>query len=477
MRKQELSKLMYYMASMDEADRNQFRDYLHSPVFNKKEEPRLLYSFILQHCLGSSVAEIADEAAIQVVWPGGNGNSPRLQKLKTALMNLYFSFLEFQHWERSPILSKVGLLHRLNDIHDESYFEHYYRNLKKEIPQLPYQDLNSLTANLELEMEMIRHQLAHGGRSKENHLDLARKAMERVVQGKVLEFAFLIANQRQIVGAQMPEWIQSYMANLQFHQLEGEPLLEIYFLLYLTLDPETNLAQFILLKEKVLAFAPKCSLLVADNLFTGTLNNFSRFSQRTGFNLLEPIFELYQSMVETLQRKGAQRLNRPHFKNIVLIGARLGQFEWVKQFISEASKWLEGEAIETTLDYNKGVLHFYQKEYSMAKRFLNKAIGDANEVFYEYDGRLYLLMCLYETGDSLGMESLVHSFRMLLGRSGRISEKHKRNYLGFVRLFRKMLGIPLNDQFRLQQLKAEIERLTNSAAKSWLLEKVEQLLN
>ena len=473
MRKQELSKLIYFLAALDVAERAHLRDYLHSPVFNQKVEPRLLYDYILEHCLKRNIQEMEDDKAVQAVWPDGKGDLARLQKLKSALMNLYLSFLEFQHWQSTPVRSKAGLLHRLNDIHDESYFELYYRKIKAELPKLPQQDMDTFSAELDIEMARLRHKLANGIRSNENHLDIAAKAMEKVVQGQVLKFAFLIANQRHIVGAKMPAWIQAYMANLQYADVEGEPLLEIYFLLFFTMDAQTELDQLNLLKDKLLLHASRWSKHVAENLYTGTLNNFARFSQRTGKNLLGPIFELYQSMVETLYRNGAEKLNRSHFKNIVLIGTRLGQFEWVTEFISEAKYWLEDDNPDTTIAYNTGVLHFYQKDFISAKRFFNRALTDVSDVFYEYDGRLFLLMCYYETHDTLGMESLVHSFRMLLGRSGRVSEKHKKIYTDLIRLFRKMLGIPPNDQFRLQQLKTEIERLPMSPGKSWLLEKVE----
>lgn len=476
MRKQDFSKLMYYLSALDKGDRAQFRDYLLSPIFNQKEEPRRLFDHILHHCLRDAPVELDDEIALQAVWPEGNGDPARLQKLKSALMNLYFSFLEFQHWQASPALSKAGLLHRLHDLHDESYFDLYYRKVKAELNQWPQQDWDLFTAELKLEKAMMRHQSAYGQRTHENHLDIATRAMQKVVQGHVLKFAYLYANQQQIVGANTPDWIQAYMAQLPYADVEGEPLLEVYFLLNATLKPDTDLAQLNLLKEKLLAHTDRWSMEVAENIFTGTINNFTRFSQRTGQNLLAPIFELFQSKVETLHRKGGARMDPSTLKNIVFVGARMGEFEWVRILLAEVAEWLEDDAPETTLAYNQGILHFYQKDFAQAKRHFNLALADVKDVFYAYDARLHLLMCLYETGDSLGMESLVHSFRMLLGRSGRISESHKKKYLEWVRLFRKMLGIPLHDQFRLQQLRAEIDLLAASAGKNWLLDKVDSLL-
>ena len=89
--------------------------------------------------------------------------------------------------------------------------------------------------------------------------------------------------------------------------------------------------------------------------------------------------------------------------------------------------------------------------------------------------RAYLLMCYYEVGDSIGMESLVHSFRMFLSRSDRVSDSHRESYLEFMRVFRRVLATPPKDNARLQVLKSDIDSLKFSAGKSWLLKKVTQL--
>jgi tetratricopeptide (TPR) repeat protein len=282
----------------------------------------------------------------------------------------------------------------------------------------------------------------------------------------------LIANQQQIVGAEMPPWIAAHLANLTLTDVSGEPLLEIYYHLYHSLGHSATLAQLRRLKDLLVTHAAFLPRHDAFDLYTGTLNSFGRFAQRTKADLLEDIFAIYQSMIESVVRPTGRGLNRSHFKNIVLLGSRLKKFEWVEAFLQEGAAWLDGEGHAATIDYNQGVLYFYNRQYTKAERFLNRVMADLKDVFYAYDARLYLLMCFYETNDTVGMESLLHSFRMLLERNDRIAEQHKGYYLAFIKVFRKALGTPPNDQQRMEQLREEADQLTLNVGRLWLLEKI-----
>lgn len=472
MRNHAYSKLIYFLTAMSGEDRGLFREYLHSPVFNHREEPQLLYDHIVKKCLKDPPREIDEKLAIVAVWPREGGDAAKLQKVKNMLMTLVISFLEFRHWRASGSSARVGLLHALNKMRDESYFDQYYRKLKANLDEEAGLDFQSLSARLDLEVALMEHKQQKGIRSVDNHLDVSFKAMEKVVHGHVLRFAFVVANQTMIVGGQIPEWVTAHIDRLEEGDVVDEPLLEIYYLLYHTLWPTAKLAQLTRLKEQLLQYAHRCTPQTAMDIYVGTINNYSRYAQTSGENLLGEIFEIYQSLVDTVARSKRILLNRSHFKNIVHLGSRLKEFEWVATFLEEGKSLLDAEDIETTLDYNMGVFGFYKGEFKDAERCFNRVLGDVKDVFYAFDARMFLLMCFFETGDSMGMESMVHSFRMLLERSDRVSELHKNHYLSFLRVFRKLLGTPLNDQFRLLQLKAEIDLLGPSSGKAWLLEKV-----
>jgi hypothetical protein len=472
MRNLENNKLMYFLSALPGKDIPLFRDYLHSPVFNAKEEPRRLYEHIVHECLQKGQANLDDEAAIASIWPQGDGDKGRLNKAKSALINLFTAFLEFRQWRQEAGRAKVGLLQQLNALGDQSYFEYYYRKLKAELDAAQRLDMPSLTTRLEMELAYMQHRQAFGQRSADSHLDVTQAAMEKVVHGYALRFAFVIANQRMIVGAEMPPWITHHIAQVQFEDLADAPLLEIYYLLYHTHGPSATRAQLHLLQERLLHHAAHCPAQEAMDIYTGTINNFNRYVQHSGETLLDETFAIYQSMVESVIQKQGSGLHRSHFKNIVYLGSRLGKFKWVEKFLDKGLTWLEDEGLDTIRDYNTGVLHFYKREFAAAERCFNRVLADVKDVFDAFDARMFLLMCFFETGDSQGMESLLHSFRMLLDRGERVSSQHKNYYLAFIRVFRLLISTPPHDKNRLQNLKAEVERLGAGAGKVWLLGKV-----
>lgn len=475
MRNVEHSKLIYFLAALDGSGRKQFREYLASPVFNKQEEPRKLYAYIEKSCLRKGVVEIDDGKALKAIWEGEKVAEGKLQKVKTILLNLFLEYLEFRNWHDKAGRRKVGLLEELNALEDQSYFDQYYRKA-----------LQSLEKSKEKNLELFRHQLdmeaqrtiflqKYSSRSEENHFGATSKALENHLVAYVLKFAFVAANQSRIVGEDsFPEWISACAEGVTFEQVKGYPLLEIYYLLYQTRSPETDASLLDQLRALIAAHASEFSHTETYDLFTGAINNASRQNTLTETARLQQLFELYQSMVEIYARGKEKGLSPWHFKNIVYLGGRLGAFAWVEEMLLQGETLLvaEPDAKALSLIYNRGVLQFFREDYAAAAKSFYNILPDAKDIFYAADARAYLLMCYYETGDSMGMESLVHSFRMFLTRSEKVSEVRKESYLDFIRLFRRVLSTPLKDDFRLQQLKTEIEGLKFSAGKSWLLQKV-----
>lgn len=474
------SKLIYFLSLFGSADRRAFRDFIHSPVFNKREEPRLLYEYIEKRCLGKSIKEINDDQATKAIWPKGAPAAGKLEKVKSLLVNLLMDFFEFRSWQRKSDRMKAGLLEELNILDEESYFQQYYKKARKSVSLDDGQDLTMYGQWLEIEIQYTVFLMKHGIRTSDNHMAETIDAVERVLLGHLLKFAYVAENQSKIVGKQLlPEWIKAAADEISEAQVAGQPLLELYYWLYQTMNPGAEPAHLEQLKALVLNHAQHCSAAEAYNIYTGAINNFSRQSPLVGQSVLTDIFDLYKSMVDIYTRKMGNRLVPWHFKSIVYIGSRLGHFEWVQQLLEEGDQLLldKGKALKTALAYNGGVFHFYKGEYEACEAYFHKVLTEARDVFYASDARAFLLMAYYEIGNDLGMESLVHSFRMFLSRAEKVSETHKHRYLEFIRVYRRLLATPPNDAVRLQQLKADIDALKYSAGKIWFQQKYAALVD
>ncbi len=476
MRKNGYSKLLYLLSLVPASERLRLRDYLHSPIFNKREEPRLLYDHLCATCLVEPILEIDDVAAAGAVWPGETYEDGRLQKLKSVLVQLVLGYLEFRHAERHSATGQVALIEELNELDDARLLPQMYP--KVEAALRPTQDLDALRLRLTLQTTYMKHLHQHAPRSTENHLPETMHAWEQFSMGQNLQLAYVAANQGQIVGAlQMPDWLLRAVEHISLDMVQDDAFLEIYYWLYHTRLPGAALQDLQRLKALVVSHTPHCTRAVAGDIYTGTLNNFNRQVQLAGVTMLQEVFELYQSMVAVYARSLGGRLHAAHFKNIVALGLRLGEREWVQAFLGKGAEILEmqGEDLNLALDYNHGIFHFSLGEYKLAARRLNAVIGNAKDVYYAANTRVYLLMCFFEMGDSLGMESLLNSFRMYLRRNEQVAEGRREVYLSFLKVFGKMLGTPTKDKIRLRKLRREIEGLKSSIGKEWLLQKCEAL--
>lgn len=475
MRNLEYSKLIYFLATFTSEDLKEFRRYLASPIFNRKEEPVQLLDFIVKYCLKSTIKDIDEKKAMKFIWPGQSVPAGRLNKLKNALLDFCLDYMSFRRWNSSPGRKAIDLLRELNRINDHSYFTQYLKKAKEVLENKTERNIRFYELNREMNNQRLIYMLDDPDQVEEDHYRAAERSIEINIITLSLKWAFLSENRSRTRRKEtIAPWMQQMIDSLQPEDLEGTLLASMYYYLYQTAKDPTNDAHFSELKTLVIKEAVKLDPTEARDIYTGTLNSFLRRRKITGSGSLEEIFEIYQTMVEVVARGKKWGLNPWHFKNIVYLGSILGEFEWVGNFLEEDLDLLASPETEreVPITYNKGVFEFYRGNFSEAQRCFNQILPLAKAPQYELDSRAYLMMCAFETGDSLGTESQVHAFRMFLSRSKRVPEVQKENYTGFIRLYRNLLATPPKDDVRLNKLRTDIDQLKFNAGKTWLKRKL-----
>ena len=127
MRNLEYSKLIYFLAAFSSYELKEFRKYLESPIFNRKEEPVRLFDYIKKYCLKTVIKDIDEKKATSFIWPGEKVPTGRLDKLKNLMLDLCLDYMSFRSWNESPARKSVALVQELNRIDDRSYFAQYHR--------------------------------------------------------------------------------------------------------------------------------------------------------------------------------------------------------------------------------------------------------------------------------------------------------------------------------------------------------------
>ena len=469
------SKVLHFLEKVPPGKRGDFKHFLESPYFNKIQDVLALYNFYTAHCFLQQKPEPDEETIFQKIYPNKDFNLNRIRKLKRILTEQVIEFITIDNFRQNPGNRELTLLSILNGDNDTSYFNQYYKKASAAL-QAGLQNekqLNQLTTLNNEQFLFRQKQAAHGAK---NHLAELLRAMKMSILAQAFKFRYVSQNQLMIIG-EGPEadWANSLFESMETEWEALEIIPRIYYLLNQTLNHPEDAATFAQLKKQVTEHTIALDPASAYDILTATLNNYYRQKFLSGHELLREIFDIYQIMVKDLVWGKGHELSPAHFKNIVSIGSRLGEFEWVKEFIKQSTPYIPADETERFIaaKYNMGILHFYQEDYPAAESCFHKVLPEVKDIFYELDSRTFLLMCYYETHNSLGMESLAHSTRMFLRKDRQLSPSHKKRYLNFTKLYRRLINIAPGNQKKLSQLQEEIDQLEFRAGKSWIKQKVQ----
>ena len=194
---------------------------------------------------------------------------------------------------------------------------------------------------------------------------------------------------------------------------------------------------------------------------------------------LDEIFQIYQEMLKKKAFLFNGYLDASVYKNIVTVGLRLRQFEWVRNFLEEYRGYLHPSHQNPAYHSNVAAWHYARKEYSKALREL--LMTDLIDVYYHLNVRQMQLKIYFEQKENEALNSLIDAFSSYLKRNKQISESKKEGFGNLVRFIRKAArlrqrGFTLNQEAFEQQkdnLLEEIQTTPNLPIRSWLQEHVE----
>lgn len=171
-----------------------------------------------------------------------------------------------------------------------------------------------------------------------------------------------------------------------------------------------------------------------------------------------------------------------HFKNMLNIACRAGDFGWVKKIHSTYLKNVQFDFKDMMDTYATGLIAFFEKDFQKAISFFLKTLQSLaykpnHDPFLGIDTRLYLVKSLYEADvDPKDFEKELASLRMLVRRTSKVAKRHASQLNEFCKILSR---ISSTGRPRLWRLERERESLCNNllvTERNWLLEKIELLI-
>lgn len=265
--------------------------------------------------------------------------------------------------------------------------------------------------------------------------------------------------------------LDTILVHIKEGQFKDIPAVQFYFHSYMCLKYPEEEYHFKMLQELLAKHPNTLSPKELKSIYLMAINYCVRQLNNGAEKYVRSVFELYQYglnyniLIEN-------QLTRFSFKNIITTAIRLGEYDWVQQFIEEYTPLLEKEYQESYAHYANAKLLFAQKKYNPCMQLLVQVEFD--DLFLNMSAKVMLLKIYYEHDDSNALMALLASFRRFLQRKT-IVAYHREIYKNMIALTEKLLAVPLNDSTKITELREEIQQTNPLTEKPWLLSQLEQL--
>lgn len=280
----------------------------------------------------------------------------------------------------------------------------------------------------------------------------------------------LVANNNNVFGITIKSYYQNEILELagQNH-FKDNPFVEAYWSVYRMLTKKDE-QHYFTLKKIIDDYGYDFEDKNLAELFTYA-RNFCIGKINAGQNeYFKEIFDLYEQGLSKRVLLLNGEINERNYKNIVTTGLRIGKHQWVFDFINEYRYKLNRSVRENASNYNLANYFFYTGKFDKALQNLQKV--SLSDLFYGLDARSLMLKCYYELSEHEAFLNSYYNFRMFVMRKKNVSEQHRRNYLNFLRIAKKLMNLRPRDKKNVQKIENEIQNQKALADKNWLEEKI-----
>lgn len=476
------SKLIQYLSLFSKQDLRAFKDFVHSPYFNKHQKTKELLDQILKTPSWNS-PQLQKEKIFKKVFPNQKFEEQLLRTLMSYLVQLIHRFYSQIENESKADVQQIGLLKTALQNGQKKMFERNANIWENTFSASSIQDSNYFLQESRFHRLMDNFDIKYGKRISGGFLEQALSNFDAFYIGEKLRMTCEMLARKQVMG-------QNYSFSLT-HELitflekeksyfESIPGVWVYFLIYKMITEDRS-DYFFELKKRLGKEAPFFKHQEGRDLYTHALNYCIGKLNLGATEFRKETFELYQQMLMNELLFVEEVLPQWDYTNIVSLGCDLQEKEWTKNFILEQKKYLPKEERENTYTYNLAAYHYSQNEYAQAIDLLQQV--EFTEIYYNLLTRILMLKIYFETQDWQALDSFLETFRIYILRNKKLGDSRRRsglNLIKYTRILFRLIDdkktIPKNQfQEKMDILKIQITENEQVLNKSWLILKTQEV--
>ena len=470
------SKLVSSLRTLSNKELKWFEAYIASPFFNKNAKVIQLLDILQKYHPQYEEHKVAMEAIFPKLFQGEKKvDEQKLRYVMTDLTKLLEDYLAYLEYNKNEIYRNHLLLSAYDQRGLDKYFQATLEETQSIQKKQPYRDVNYYFNEHLIGYDTYVHAFSLNERGTNTHLQGAVDNLDLYYLSNRMRYSCTLLEREDLLQEKYNNlFLDEILTFLGKTNLENIPSVSIYHAITMTFLEPDNISHYrklISLLDDYSSAFPKDEV---KNMYTHSLSYCNRRVIAGDISFQEEMLNLYKTMVKKeiiLNEEGYFPHNS--FKNIVTLALRLGQVDYIENFINEYKDLVTPEFRESSFVYNMANLHYFRKEFGKALRLLQNV--EMKDIFYLLDGKVLLLKTYYELNEDEPYFSLVDAFTNYLKRNKLISDNQRMAYLNFIRYAKKLMQLRLGSRFSMTELREEMQGLSKIYNLQWLLGKIDEL--
>ncbi len=452
-------KLFQLLRTLPIAERQQFRDFLHSPFHNKREDCQRLWAALE----GVKEGQLPEkERLFQKSYPKSPYNDQRFRLLQSALLGLLESFLVLREFGQNELQQELLLIR-----------EYRKRGLAKHLSGARRRAEKLLEGLKTADALRVRHEIALEAFQLEAQENRIANLSYQPLLDQWDEY-YLAMKLRQACSAKTYESVASTsydygLLEALFERVDWErylaiPAISLYYHGYMMLVRPEEEAHFVSLKQSLLQHGESFPLTERRDLFILAANYCTRKYNEGRKDYARELNEIFK--VGLTAGAFLMQFSRFTFRNIVITALVVGDFEWAERFMEDYQAYLPHRHRESTVSSSRALLEYQRKNYGQALKLLQKS--EYGDRVLNLSAKALLIKIYYETGEYDLLDAHLAAMRSFIRRQKNMSY-HEINYRQLVDFAQRLLELNPYDPDAKARLREEVETTKTVAEKEWLL--------
>ncbi|MEM8527807.1 MAG: hypothetical protein AAGG68_24410 [Bacteroidota bacterium] len=469
--KVESSKVYKVLKKCSKTELNRFQQFLESPYFNKREDLIILYQQLI-----TTRSKAID--AVQLHHKITSRKVYKSQDLRLLLSYLYKHLERFlvheSHYKQEENISSA--LQKIEIFQQLDLSQYALKNLEgaqKDLEQNTRRNADFFWEHYQLLEKRFEFSSVQNPSGEHE--------FQRIVE--TLDFTFIAMKLRQSCQSlshrsiykyrfkdQLMEWLIPYIEEQKLYEI---PAIGIYYYVYLSLTNTEDDIYFEQLQNQFYQYSDLFPAKELRDIHLMLINYCVRQINEHNSSYLRTALSLYQHGLRNayLIEKGI--LSRFTYSNIVKIGIRCGELEWIQQFVEDFKSNLEKQYYESTYHINLASIAYAKKEYRAALVYLQQY--NFKNVILNFASKVLQMKIFYELGENEVLEAHLKAMEVFIKRKEVIGY-HRESYNNIIKFTRQLNTINIYDTRTLKELKSKIETVAVLTEKNWLLEQIDHLM-